>query len=134
MTTQRNQVNVRLDDETNAIVNKVAKQNRVSKSEVCRQAIAGELAKIDAKKNKTLSEEERKAVMTKLGHMMEEVSKIRQVTKNVATNVNQITKAANSGTIQTHPEIEKYLKYSDNVSLNLESFAKELNQIWQSLA
>lgn len=131
---QRNQVNVRLDDDTNVIVNKLAKQKRVSKSEVCRQALSGELAKIDERQNKVFTPEERRDVLLKLGSMAENISGIRNENVKLGNNVNQITKAANVGKIATHPQIDSFEKYGENVERYLEDVAKELNRIWQLLA
>lgn len=133
-TKQRNQVNVRLDDDTNAIVNKLAQQKRVSKSEVCRQALTGELAKIDAKQNKVFTPEERKEILVKLGSMTENISVIRNNNAKFGNNVNQIARAANQGVIKTHPQIQEFEKHGENMGAYLEKVAKELNEIWQLLA
>lgn len=134
MSKQRNQVNVRLDDKTNDIVNRVAKANRVSKSEVVRLALTGELEKIDAKKNKSLSDEEREKVLRDLGKMMGVLSNIQNQNARLGNNVNQIAKAINMGKapVSTH-DVAAYAAYGNAMSKGLENMGKGLDTLWRIL-
>lgn len=134
MSKQRNQVNVRLDDKTNEIVNRVAKANRVSKSEVVRLALTGELEKIDAKKNKSLSDEEREKVLRELGKMMGVLSNIQNQNARLGSNVNQIAKAINMGRAPVSTQdATAYATYGNAMSKGLESMGKGLDALWRIL-
>lgn len=136
----RNQVNVRLSDEENAELEKLAKSHNKSKSEIVRTAFQGELAKIDSKKNKSLSDEERKDMLVKIGTMMTYLSTVERHAHGVGRNINQIAKIANAGGLGANKSVDRYLEqadqfkaYSEEVKENIGLMSEELNRIWHTL-
>lgn len=134
MSTQRNQVNVRLDDVTNAIVNRVATSNRISKSEVVRLALTDELARIDERKNKTLSAEEREIMIGHFNKIATEMSRMHREVAMLGNNVNQIARAINRGeSNMTFYDLNKCVNLERTLARNLEIVAKEMDRIWHTL-
>lgn len=134
----RKQINVRLSDEEYAELEKLAKTHNKSKSEIVRTGFKGELAKIDSKKNKSLSDEERKEMLVMLGTIMTYMSKVERHTAGVGRNVNQIAKMVNQGkfndsVVRYLSEMDGFLKYSGDVRENMEAMSRELNKIWHTL-
>lgn len=134
----RKQINVRLSDEENTLLDELAKAHNKSKSEIVRQAFKGELAKIDSQKNKTLSDEERKDILVTLGSMMTYLSDVRNHVSRLGGNANQIAKILNKGgAVKLNEGVKKFhddaVEYSENVKENLEIVAEELDKIWHTL-
>lgn len=136
----RKQVNVRLSDEEFEELERLAKLHNKSKSEIVRTAFQGELAKIDSTKNKSLSDEERKDILVKIGSMMTYLSKVERQTDGVGRNINQIAKIANAGELGENKSADRYLEqadkfveYSKNVKSEMASMSEELNRIWHTL-
>lgn len=129
----RRQINVRLSEEEYAAIEKLAKEHNRSKSEIVRTAFQGELAKLDASRNKTLSADERSEMLVKLGSMLTGLSEMRNHTNGMGRNINQMAKLINSGQIPRVSGFDEAVKYSENVKQNLEVVAEELNRIWHTL-
>lgn len=132
---KRNQVNVRLKDDENAVVERIAGTHNISKSEVIRLALNGELAKVEKRKNNSLSDDERSVVLLKMGAMMGTLSEIRNQNSHFVSNVNQIAKVLNSGGQGVSQyDATAYEKYGKEMSESQENIAKELNALWHILA
>jgi len=135
MKSKSRHINVRFDSELYGVVEKVATENRMTKSEVVRTALEGELSKIDARKNKTLSDEDRERMLKNMGTMMTSLSSIRNDNAKYGNNINQMVKAINKGeTSVSGIQLNGYVQYGDKVEKYLETVAEELNRIWHTLA
>lgn len=127
-------ISVRIDDELFDIVEQMAKANRMSKSEVVRTALEGELAKISEQKNKALSDEQRQALLRILGKIMTHVSVMRNDNARLGGNVNQIARALNSGGVGVSQiELQEYINLKEVVDKRLNEFSRGLDAIWRTL-
>ena len=127
-------ISVRIDDELFDIVEQIAKANRMSKSEVVRTALEGELAKIAEHKNKDLSDGQRQAMLSMLGKIMTHVSVMRNDNARLGGNVNQIARALNSGGVGVSPiELQEYINLKEVVDKRLNEFSRGLDAIWRTL-
>lgn len=132
-TNARNQVNVRLDDATFAVVNELAANNRMTKSQVVRAAIAGQLEAINGSAKNSLSDDERAELLEVLTKTMTNLSAINAIMAREGNNINQIAKAANTGRITRHPDTDNLVARREEMSKYLSHNAERLNKIWQSL-
>lgn len=134
MSKTRKQVNVRLSDGEMKVIDDVAQANRMSRSEVVRLAVMGELQRVNATRSKALTNEERAQALQMLAVMAENIATIRNANAKLGSNVNQIARALNSG-VEPKVEIpvEKYEAFGEVFNERLEDVAKELNALWQSL-
>lgn len=134
MSNKSRHINVRFDSELYGVVEKIAAENRMSKSDVVRTALESELSKIDARKNKTLSAEDREIMLKNMGLMMTNLSKIRNDNAKLGSNVNQIVKAINKGEKSVDAvQLQTYVNYGDSIEKYMEAVAEELNRIWLTL-
>ena len=139
----RIQVNVRLHDDENEIVTRTAKALNISKSDVMRKALLGELSKMKipeastepVKQTKVLSAAERETMIKSVGNLITDVSKMKGDNGRLGGNINQITKAIQTGdkTVSI-PAVNSYVGYANAMTDGLASVAKELNRIWRQLA
>lgn len=132
-TNARNQINVRLDDETFAVVNELAANNRMTKSQVVRAAITGQLEAINGSAKNSLSDDERKKILDTMTNIMTNISKINADVAREGNNINQIAKAANSGRIMRHPDADDLANRREKMAKYFSFAAEELNKIWQLL-
>lgn len=139
----RIQVNVRLHDDENEIVTRTAKALNISKSDVMRKALLGELSKMKipeapkepVKQTKVLSAAERETMIKSTGNLITDVSKMKGDNGRLGGNINQIAKAIKTGdkTVPI-PELKAYHEYRKTMDVGLAAVAKELNRIWRQLA
>lgn len=92
----RNQVNVRLTDDEARMIDDIAKENRMSKSDVVRFAIVGELKEVSAKRTKPMTPEQRKEILEAVGKATTLLTKVRTDNAKLGNNVNQIARRLNS--------------------------------------
>lgn len=90
-----NRINMRLDDKLLSMVDEVANEFGVSRSEVGRLALSGELKHLRGKSG--LSAEQIDEVMTKFATLETLFSKTQKAFQSMATNVNQIARKVNGG-------------------------------------
>jgi len=130
----RKQINVRLSDEENEFLEQLSREHNKPKSEIVRQAFQSELAKIDAKKNKSLSDKEREMMLENIGVIMTFMSRTNRNMLLMGNNINQIAKQLNMGHRDvSFDRLDEFIKYMDNLADQLPYVSKELNRIWQSL-
>lgn len=92
----RNQVNVRLTDDEARMIDDIAKENRMSKSDVVRFAIVGELKEVSAKRTKPMTPEQRIEILEAVGKATTLLSKVKADNAKLGNNVNQIARRLNS--------------------------------------
>lgn len=90
-----NRINMRLDDKLLCMVDEVANEFGVSRSEVGRLALSGELKHLRGKKG--LSAEQIDKVMTAFAKLETLFSDTQKTFHSMATNVNQIARKVNGG-------------------------------------
>lgn len=90
-----NRINMRLDDKLLSMVDEVANEFGVSRSEVGRLALSGELKHLRGKRG--LSAEQIDKVMTAFGKLETLFSDTQKTFHSMATNVNQIARKVNGG-------------------------------------
>lgn len=90
-----NRINMRLDDKLLSMVDEVANEFGVSRSEVGRLALSGELKHLRGKRG--LSAEQIDKVMTAFAKLETLFSDTQKTFHSMATNVNQIARKVNGG-------------------------------------
>jgi metal-responsive CopG/Arc/MetJ family transcriptional regulator len=90
-----NRINMRLDDKLLSMVDEVANEFGVSRSEVGRLALSGELKHLRGKRG--LSAEQIDKVMTAFAKLETLFSDTQKTFHSMANNVNQIAKKVNGG-------------------------------------
>src|SRR5699024_12657138 len=89
MSKKSKHINVRFDSELYDVVEQIAKEKRMSKSEVVRQAIDGQLSKLGSSKADRISDTEREEIMSQLGQIMTTWSKIKRKNMLYGNNVKE---------------------------------------------
>lgn len=127
-------ISLRLDEDIFDAVEKISDEYQINRSEVLREAIDGELDKVLARKNKSVPLETREKILKRLGTIMTNTDQVKKITKNMATNLNQITKKINDGDSSVSKiEVEKYEELILKMTNILEKQAEGLNNIWLTL-
>lgn len=90
-----NRINMRLDDKLLSMVDEVANEFGVSRSEVGRLALSGELKHLRGKSG--LSAEQIDKIMTKFATLESLFSQAQKDFHSMANNVNQIARKVNGG-------------------------------------
>lgn len=140
----RQQVNVRLTDDEARMIDEIAKENRMSKSDVVRFAIAGQLKEVTAERSRPIEPVQRKELLETLGKTTMMLTKVRTDNARLGNNVNQIARHLNSNvTKKAVPDgkvlealsrdIRMYRSTDMNTQEELLNLSKELRRIWQSL-
>lgn len=140
----RKQVNVRLTDDEARMIDEIAKENRMSKSDVVRFAIAGQLKEVTAKRSKPMEPVQRIELLDAIANATTIVSNIDAENGRRGNNVNQVAKYLNSNvTKQAGPDGKilealsrdlRFYRSSDmSTQEEVEKLAKELDKLWQLL-
>jgi len=135
MSKKSKHINVRFDSELYDVVEQIAKEKRMSKSEVVRQAIDGQLSLLGSSKADSLSDTEREEIMGQLGQIMTTLSTIKRNNILYGNNVNQIAKIMNSGgTPQIDEErFDRMVDYGRQHVEVLKQFSKAVDELWRIL-
>lgn len=127
-------INVRFEEEIYADIVKRAEQERRSKSDIVRTALSGELAKISEQTNKSLTDDQRLAVLSIIGKVMTHVSVIRNDNAKLGNNINQIAKSMNLGVPGVSKiELEAYKEFEKRIGSDLSQLSKGLDGVWRIL-
>lgn len=134
MANKRCQINVRVSEEDMKLIESVAQENRMSKSDVVRLAMRGELKKVTDGRNKSLSNEEREQALKTLGRLTEEMVAVRHDNARMGSNVNQIAKSlALMSTPKPDIPVDEYQLYGMRIGRALNNMKGDLHLLWQSL-
>lgn len=134
MSKKSKHINVRFDSELYDVVEQIAKENRMSKSDVVRTAIEGELANISEQRNKSLSDAERETIIRDVGKILTFLSKIDAQNRRLGNNVNQIARAMNRGQKGVSQiELAEYEKYGKWVERNMKAMSRAVDKLWRTL-
>lgn len=135
MSKKSKHINVRFDSELYDVVEQIAKENRMSKSDVVRTAIEGELANISEHRNRSLSDAERETIIRDVGRILTFLSRIEAQNRRLGNNVNQIARAMNKGQKGVSQiELDEYEKYRHWVERNIKAMSKAVDKLWRILA
>lgn len=140
----RQQVNVRLTDDEARMIDEIAKENRMSKSDVVRFAIVGQLKEVTAERSRPVEPVQRKELLETVGEARTIVAHIDAENARRGNNVNQIARHLNSNaTKKAGPDgkileglsrdLRMYRSADMNTQEEVEKLTKELKRLWQSL-
>lgn len=131
MDSMTNTITIRVNEDINNEVLRVSKENRLSKSEVVRTALEGELQKLTSQKSKVFTEKEREVALQNIGIVMKNTSNIRIDNSKALSNLNQITKKINSGdTLISSLDVREYKEIVDKLTTVLNRHSEVLNDLW----
>lgn len=120
-----NRINMRLDDKLLSMVDEVANEFGVSRSEVGRLALSGELKHLRGKRG--LSAEQIDKVMTAFAKLETLFSDTQKTFHSMATNVNQIARKVNGGGTLSDQDKEALKICADN-SKKIADFLDEFSE------
>lgn len=135
MSNKSKHINVRFDSELHDVVEEIAKEKRISKSDVVRQAIEGQLSLMDNHKKESLSDKEREIIMDRLGKILTVTSQIKRNNILFGNNVNQIAKAVNMGMVPevSDERLDEMRDFGQQHVNALRQFSKEVDALWRIL-
>lgn len=120
-----NRINMRLDDKLLSMVDEVANEFGVSRSEVGRLALSGELKHLRGKRG--LSAEQIDKIMTEFATLETLFSKTQKLFHSMAVNVNQIARKVNGGeslSVEDKQALETCADNSKKVADFLDEFSE----------
>ena len=120
-----NRINMRLDDKLLSMVDEVANEFGVSRSEVGRLALSGELKHLRGKKG--LTAEQMDDVLKLLGSVETQFSSVQKRFTSIANNVNQIARKVNAGgdlSAEDRQALHDCAEYSKKIAWYLDEFTR----------
>ncbi len=135
---ERHQLNVRVDEDTKRLVDKVAERYRISRSEVLRLVLWDRLSRYEERQARSLSEDERVKLLELMATTEAHMGALQKSLNGLGNNINQIARAVNTGAIdgdtaQEESPVKYYAEISKQHIDHFNLINERLDIIWQLL-
>lgn len=135
MSEMTHRASTRINDDMDKLLKKVAEDNRLSRSDVIRLSLEGNLQKVIANRYKGLPEDDRVIALKGISETMGKMSIIEQDNLKALSYLDQITIAINSGlSAISLKDVDVYKKSIVLSNDSLKDLLEVLNKIWLILA
>lgn len=138
MSKMTHRASTRINEDIYNDITKIAEDNRISRSDVIRLSLEGNLQKETSKKNKTLPADDREKMLKQITDISGMISQITRHNSIALNNINQIARSRNSG--DSEDSLKKLTKETEVYKLTIEVFneyiykaLEVLNDIWHTL-